>query len=99
MGLKKNPGMLYILVSFVPWIIYWILCGMGYKLGILLSLMFSLFLIILQAYKREFYLMDIVSLLYFSIAAVATFAWGSSIFVEKSGALGYFTLFLMAVFP
>ncbi len=25
----KIPGMLYILISFIPWIIYWILCSMG----------------------------------------------------------------------
>ncbi len=25
----KIPGMLYIIVSFIPWIVYWILCGMG----------------------------------------------------------------------
>lgn len=42
--------------------------------------------------------MDIISLIYFSIATVATFVFNQSIFIEKSGFLGYFALFLMAIF-
>ncbi|MGC8913057.1 MAG: NAD(P)-binding protein [Thermoplasmata archaeon] len=41
--------------------------------------------------------MDITSLLYFSIAAGATSIFKLNIFVEKSGFLGYFVLFLMAL--
>ncbi|HDI75577.1 MAG: all-trans-retinol 13,14-reductase [Thermoprotei archaeon] len=98
MSSRKIPGMLYIFVSFTPWIIYWVLCSAGYELGILLSLLFSAVLVVFQALKKEYSLMDVVSLTYFSIAAMTTFIQGSSIFVEKDGTLGYFTLFLMAAF-
>ncbi len=93
---KKMPGMLYILVSFVPWIIYWVLCGMGNKFGIAIPLAISLVLIIPQIRKRDFNLMDLTSVLYFSIAMVGTFIFGLNTFVERSGFLGYSVLFLMA---
>ena len=95
---RKIPGMLYILVSFIPWIVYWILCGMGNKLGVVIPLVISLILIIPQILKRDFNFMDVVSLLYFSIATTGTFIFNLNIFVEKNGFLGYFTLFLMALF-
>jgi len=94
----KIPGMFYILVSFSPWIVYWILCGIGNILGITISLIIALLLIIPQVYKRDFNLMDFTSLLYFSIAVVVTFIFNLNVFVEESGFLGYFALFLMASF-
>ncbi len=42
--------------------------------------------------------MDITSVFYFSIAIIGTFIFNLSIFVGKSGFLGYFVLFLMALF-
>lgn len=95
---RKIPGMLYILLSFVSWIVYWILCGMGSVLGIIIPLVIALLLIIPQIRKRDLNLMDVSSLFYFSIATIGTFILNLHIFVEKSGFLGYFTLFLMALF-
>jgi len=89
--------MLYMLASFVPWIVYWVLCGMGNLLGIIIPLVIALLLIISQTGKRDFNMMDIVSLSYFGIAAVATFIFDLKVFVEKSCFLGYFTLSLMAL--
>lgn len=95
---RKIPGMFYILVSFIPWIVYWILCGMGNVLGIVVPLAISLFLIIPQIRKKDFNLMDLTSVLYFSIASVSTFIFNLNIFVRSSGFLGYSVLFLMALF-
>lgn len=89
--------MLYILVSFIPWIVYWVVCGMGNRLGVAIPLVISLILIIPQICKRDFNLMDITSVLYFGIATVATFAFNINIFVEQNGFIGYAVLFLMAV--
>ena len=93
----KMPGMLYILVSFVPWILYWMLCSVGNRLGVAISFAISLILIIPQIRKRDFNLMDIASFLYFSIATIGTFGFNQNTFIENSGFLGYFTLFLMAL--
>ena len=94
----RIPGMLYILFSFIPWIVYWVICGIGNKLGVIISLAISLLLVIHQINKEDFNLMDIISLLYFSTATTATFIFNMNIFVEKCDFLGYFTLFLMALF-
>jgi len=93
---RKIPGMLYILVSFIPWIIYWILCGMGNKLGIVVPLAISLFLVVPQIRKRDFNMMDVTSVLYFCVAATGTFIFNLNIFIEYSSFIGYFVLFLMA---
>lgn len=78
---RKIPGMLYILVSFIPWIIYWVLCGMGNRLGVIIPFAISLILIIPQIRKRDFNLMDVTSVLYFSIAIIGTFTFNLNIFV------------------
>lgn len=95
---RKIPGMLYIGLSFIPWIVYWILCGMENELGIVIPLAISLLLITPQIRKRDFNLMDLTSVLYFSIASVGTFIFNLNIFAGSSGFLGYFVLFLMALF-
>jgi all-trans-retinol 13,14-reductase len=96
-NMKKIPGMLYILVSFIPWIVYWVMCGTGNRLGVSIALLISLILIVPQIRKRDFNLMDITSALYFGVATIATFAFNTNIFVEQNGFLGYAVLFLMAV--
>ena len=92
------PGMIYVFISFVPWAVYWILCGMGNKFGISISLIISLLLLSRQIRKKDFNLLDITSVLYFSTAFVAAFVFNLNVFVERSGFLGYFVLFLMALF-
>jgi len=41
--------------------------------------------------------MDLASVFYFSITTIATFIFNVSLFVESSGFIGYFVLFLMAL--
>lgn len=95
---KKIPGMLFIIISFMPWIVYWVLCGMGNKLGIVIPFLLSLLLIIPQIRKRDFNLMDLASIFYFSIAVAGTFIFNLNTFVESSGFLGYSALSIMALF-
>lgn len=94
---KEIPGMLYILVSFIPWIIYWTLCGMGSKFGVIVPFATSLLLIIPQIRKGYFNLMDLASASYFSIASAGTFILGLNAFVKYCGFIGYSVLFLMAL--
>jgi len=70
---------------------------MGNKLGVIISFVISLILLAPQIRSKDFNLMDITSLLYFSIAIAAMFIFDLKIFVEKSGFLAYSTLFLMAL--
>jgi len=94
---RRIPGILYIFVSFIPWILYWTLCSMDYKLGVTIPLAISLILLVPQIRNRDFNPLDVTSLLYFSVATAATFIFGLDVFVEKSGFLGYSALFLMAL--
>ncbi|MFH1233023.1 MAG: FAD-dependent oxidoreductase, partial [Patescibacteria group bacterium] len=94
---KKIPGMLFIFISFIPWIVYWVLCGMGNAFGIVISFVISLIFVIPQIRKRNFNLMDLAAIFYFTLAIVGTFIFNFNIFVENSGSIGYFVLFLMAL--
>ncbi|MHC1569075.1 MAG: phytoene desaturase family protein, partial [Candidatus Syntropharchaeia archaeon] len=64
--------------------------------GIVIALVIALLLITPQIRKMDFNLMDLTSLLYFGTATISTFILNLSVFVERSGFLGYFALFLMA---
>jgi len=95
---RKIPSMFYMFVSFIPWIVYWMLSGMGIVLGVVVPLLISLLLIIPQIRQQDFNLIDLTSVLYFSIATVGTFILNLKIFVESSVFLGHSVLFLMALF-
>jgi len=76
----------------------WILCDMGNKSGIFFSFIIVLVILLPKIYRRDSNLMDLASILYFSIAVVATFIFEINVFVEGSGVLGYLVLFMMALF-
>ena len=97
LNVRKIPGMIYLLVSFIPWITYWSLCGVIDKLGIIVSFAISLILVVKMFYWKGFNLMDLTSLLYLTIALAFTFILNSNIFIERRIFLGYFTLSLMAL--
>lgn len=96
--MRRIPGMLHILISFIPWITYWILCSRGVKFGVIASLIISSTLVIFRIYKKDLNLMDLTSITYFSLASIGAYFFNLNMFVEKSVVLGYFALFLMALF-
>jgi len=93
----RIPGMVYILLSFIPWVVYWVASGSGSRLGIPAALAISLALLVPQLRTREFNLMDFFSRLYFLAALLGTFVAGSDVFVDRSGLLGYSVLGVMAL--
>ncbi len=94
---RSIPSMLYALASFTPWIIYWILCGMGNEFGITIPLAISLFLLVLEIHAKDVSLMDLTSAIYFTIAFTGVCMLNQSVFIEESSFLGYLTLFIMAM--
>ncbi len=90
------PGSLSILISFIPWIFYWVLSGMGYVFGVIVALLLSTAILIPQFFWLDITFMDVISLIYFSIAALAVYVFNIKVFVEMAGFLGYTVLFLMA---
>lgn len=93
---KRVPGVVYIVFSFIPWILYWALTG--FVFSIILALVASFIIFIPHIRRREYYFMDIFSLIYFCIATICTFIFDMNIFVEYSGFIGYLALSLMASF-
>ena len=71
--------MLQVLVSFIPWIIYWSFSGPGqWTVAILGGLAASCGLVVLRLRKRNFKTMEIVTLAYFAVHALITLVLGSS---------------------
>jgi all-trans-retinol 13,14-reductase len=95
---KRIPGQLCILISFVPWILYWVLSGVVGEAGIVVALATSLLVTAPQLRGKEPNLMDVATTLYFVIAALGAYIFSASMFVERSGFLGYLALFVMAIF-
>ena len=95
MKLPKVPGMCYIFVSFIPWIVYWV---MGTVESIIIALIILVLLLIPQVIKANFNIMDVVSLLYFSSALIGTLVFDMDIFIVRPRLLGYSVLSFMALF-
>ncbi|NPV54750.1 MAG: NAD(P)/FAD-dependent oxidoreductase [Firmicutes bacterium] len=93
----RIPGMVHILISFVPWTLYWTLCGVGKPPGVAVGLLVAVLLVIPEAVNMSFNLIDLVSVAFFGAAALVTFGLKSSLFIDNSGFLGYLALFIMAV--
>lgn len=94
----KIPGMLYILISFIPWVVYWSFSNTKNIFSIFIPFIISIFLLYPQIKKRDFNLMDIFTFFYFLTALFASLFTKKEIFYENSGLFGYFTLFMMALF-
>ena len=90
--MARIPGMFLILVSFIPWIIYWVLSHIS-SFCLILSLVVSIFL----GLGIGFNPMVLTSVLYFSLSTILFYYLDVTLVLEKSGFLGYFALFSMAI--
>ncbi len=75
-GNGKVP-ILYLVISFIPWIFYWALINRVSNLAIIIALLLILAIIIPQIRQRYTNIMDVTTFIYFCIATVGTFALGS----------------------
>lgn len=94
----KIPGMVYILFSFVPWIIYWSSANTKNIFSIFVPFIISIILLYPQIKNKDFNLMDIFTFFYFLFALSVSVLIKTEIFYYNSGLFGYFTLFMMALF-
>lgn len=86
------------LISFIPRILYWVLTDFGLSFGVLLSLITSLAILLFQIKRRDYYLIDIFSFIYFTVASVCTYVFNIDVFIVYSGVVGYFALSLMVAY-
>jgi len=94
---KKIPGMVWIFISFVPWILYWTLSGYGlWTEAVTAGLGAAL---VLNAYRfrlRQVRTMELVTLAFFAAHCAVTVVLGSPLFKVYDAVLVGATLALMA---
>ena len=94
---KRFPGMAWVAVAFIPWILYWVFSGGSMRLyGILLALSASALLNGYRALTKSITIMDLVTILYFLADFTFTFIMGSTLFLRFGGLLVYLVLCGMA---
>jgi phytoene dehydrogenase-like protein len=89
--------MAWVVVAFVPWILYWVLSGANMPLyAVALALLASTLLNGYRALTRKIMMMDLVTLLYFVADFAFTILLGSTLFLRFGGLLVYLVLCGMA---
>lgn len=93
----RVPGMVWTILAFAPWILYWVLAGMGNTTAaILLGLGVSLAINGYRFAVRKVKILDVVSLVFLSIATLVTLVLRSDFMVFYGGVLSDTTLALVA---
>ncbi|MFN8484143.1 MAG: NAD(P)/FAD-dependent oxidoreductase [Anaerolineae bacterium] len=94
---RKPPAMVFVLVSFIPWILYWTLSGFGDReLGIAAGLVTAIAFNAYRWRKHSLKTLEVVTLAFFAVAFLFTNVLGSSLFVTYGPVLVNGTLALMA---
>ena len=89
----RIPGMAWVFIGFVPWIIYWSLAGPGLDVaGMGGALVAAVLLNGYRAYTRNVKTLELVTLIYFAAALGVTVLTGSGLFITYGGALVYLAL-------
>ena len=94
---KKLPGMVWIFVGFLPWILFWSLSGPGsWTAAVLAGLIASLTLNAYRWPRRNFKALELITLIYFIVHLIFIAILGSSFFIEYGAILNSLTLAGMA---
>ncbi len=97
MSKLRIPGMVWTIFAFVPWILYWVLTGMGNtNAAVLCGLGVSLAINVYRFAVRQVKILDAVSLVYLALATFVTLVLRSDVLVFYGGILSDATLALMA---
>ncbi len=90
-------GMLWIIVSFLPWIFYWSLTPSLGLTGVIVGLIAASIIFLVGFLGGSVSFMDSFTLAYMALALMVTVSTGVRVFVEQCGFLGYAALSLMAI--
>jgi len=89
----RIPGMAWVFIGFLPWIVYWSLSGPGLDMaGMGGALVAALLLNGYRAYTRNYKTLELVTLGYFTVAFFVTALTGTDLFVTYGGVLVYMAL-------
>lgn len=93
----KFKNMLYLTISYIPWIVYWTISAQLEPYGGVIALILELVLIGLQKAKKDYSFMDVTSVLYFIITIIGNYVLKTDTFIVGDGYIGYAWLFIMSI--
>ena len=87
-------GYWWVTLLFTPWVLYWTLCGFGFRWSVAAGLASSVavYLVGLRRGPRMLSLFRLAAPAYFTAAVIDTYLLGGSTFVENCGFAGYAAL-------
>ena len=95
-GRSSLFGLLLLAASLAPWVAYWAFTAPARPAGIAIALSISCALLAQQIWARSYRLVDVVTLIFFTVATIASFLHGHALFALNAGALGFAALFVIA---
>ena len=90
-------GTLLLALAFLPWTVYWTISGPGQSAAIAMALSVTCALLAHQVWTSSYRVLDVGSFVYFVLAAIATYLLDSSLFVSRTGPLGFGALLFISV--
>lgn len=94
----KIKNMLFLTISYVPWVVYWTISAQLLPYGGGVSLIIELCIIYFMQRKNSAYsFMDGLSAVYFSVTIIAHYVFHLNYFIVGDGYFGYGFLFMMSV--
>lgn len=67
---RKRPGMMSLIITFIPWFIYWALSKSGDLVGSAVPICISLLIVIYRIVLKDIKIIDVISCVYFIASAV-----------------------------
>lgn len=94
----KIKNMLFLTISYVPWVVYWTISAQLLPYGGLVALIMELCIILCTQRKGGTYsFMDGLSAVYFGVTIIAYYVFHLNYFLVGDGYFGYGFLFMMSV--
>jgi len=93
----KVKNMIYLTISYIPWIVYWTISANLKPYGGVIALILELILVSIQKRRENYSFMDFLSLLYFIITIIANYIVKTNTFIIGDGYIGYASLFIMSI--
>ncbi|MBU5316399.1 hypothetical protein KQI30_08960 [Clostridium bornimense] len=93
----KTKNMIYLTISYIPWVVYWIISANLLPYGGVIALVLELILIGMERSNQNYSFMDLFSIAYFIITILANYIVKTDMFIVGDGYLGYGWLFIMSI--
>jgi all-trans-retinol 13,14-reductase len=95
--MMKVKNMIYLTISYIPWIVYWTISADLKPYGGVIALILELILVSIQKSRKNYSFMDLFSALYFIVTIIGAYIVKSDTFIIGDGYIGYASLFVMSI--